>query len=247
MEPTSNISFVIAFSAGFLSFVSPCVLPLVPSYVSYITGLSLDDLCASQDKRRTREIAIKNSLMFIMGFSSIFMLFGASTTYIGQFFLSHQVIIRQIGGALIILFGLYIMGLFNFAVLARDARFHFQSKPAGYLGSYFVGVAFGAGWTPCVGPILGSILVYASTSGSVLTGVELLAVYSLGLGLPLLLASLGVQTFLNYFQKTKRYMNWISRASGAFLVAVGIMIFTNSLTQLTSYFTEIGVGWVIGQ
>jgi len=247
VEPTNNISFMIAFSAGFLSFISPCVLPLVPSYVSYITGLSLDDLCSAENKRRTREIAIKNSLMFIMGFSSIFMLLGASTTYLGQFFLAKQDIIRQIGGVLIIFFGLYIMGLFKLLFLARDTRFHFKNKPAGYLGSYFIGVAFGAGWTPCVGPILGSILIYASTSGSVSTGVELLGVYSLGLGLPLLLAAVGVQSFLFYFKKTARYMSWISRASGAFLVVVGVMIFTNSLTQLTSFLTQIDFGWVIGQ
>ncbi len=247
MDTTTNISFMIAFSAGFLSFISPCVLPLVPSYVSYITGLSLDDLCTSQDRKRVREIAIKNSMMFIMGFSSIFMLLGASTTYLGQFFLSQQVIIRQIGGVLIIFFGLYIMGLFKLLFLARDTRFHFKSKPAGYFGSYFIGVAFGAGWTPCVGPILGSILIYASTSGSISTGVELLGVYSLGLGLPLLLAAVGVQSFLFYFKKTARYMSWISRVSGAFLVVVGVMIFTNSLTQLTSFLTEIDFGWVIGQ
>lgn len=238
---------MIAFSAGFLSFISPCVLPLVPSYVSYITGLSLDDLSAAKDLKQMRVIAIKNSLLFILGFSSIFMLLGASTTYLGQFFLSKQEIIRQIGGVLIILFGLYIMGLFKFAVLARDVRFHFKSRPAGYVGSYLIGIAFGAGWTPCVGPILGSILIYASTSGSVLTGIELLGVYSLGLGLPLLLASVGIQSFLVYFKKTAKYMNWISRASGAFLVLVGTLIFTNSLTYLTSYFTEVGFGWVIGQ
>jgi len=247
MEATANISFMIAFSAGFLSFISPCVLPLVPSYVSYITGLSLDDLSSSTDVRRVREIAIKNSLLFIMGFSTIFMLLGASTTYVGQFFLSNQKIIQQIGGILIIFFGLYIMGLFKFAILARDARFHFKSRPAGYLGSYLIGVAFGAGWTPCVGPILGSILIYASTSGSVLTGISLLGVYSLGLGLPLLLASIGIQSFLIYFKRMARYMEWISRVSGAFLVVVGALIFTNSLTYLTSYLTEMGFGLVIGQ
>ncbi|VAX28900.1 Cytochrome c-type biogenesis protein CcdA (DsbD analog) [hydrothermal vent metagenome] len=247
MDTTTNISFMIAFSAGLLSFISPCVLPLVPSYVSYITGLSLEELTSSKDKRRMRALAIKNSLVFILGFSTIFTLLGASTTFVGQFFLQNQAFIRQIGGVLIIFFGLYIMGLFKFSILARDTRLHFKTRPAGYLGSYFIGVAFGAGWTPCVGPILGSILVYASTSGSVLTGVELLAVYSLGLGLPLLLASVGIQYFLFYFKKTAKYMGWISRTSGAFLVIVGVMIFTNSLARLTTFFTEIGIGAVIGQ
>ncbi len=247
MQATQNMSFFIAFSAGFLSFVSPCVLPLVPSYVSYITGLSLEELTSPEGKARARKMAMKNSLMFILGFSTIFIFFGASATFMGQFFLSNQAIIRKIGGVLIIFFGLYIMGLIKPALLMRDARFHFQNKPAGYIGSYLVGVAFGAGWTPCVGPILGSILLYASTTGSVFTGIQLLAVYSLGLGLPLFLSSLGVQTFLIYFKKTSRHLRFVSGASGVFLVLVGLLIFTNSLTRLTSFFTEIGLGWTIGQ
>ena len=247
MQATQNMSFFIAFSAGFLSFVSPCVLPLVPSYVSYITGLSLEELTSPEGKARAREVAMKNSLMFILGFSTIFIFFGASATFMGNFFLSNQAIIRKIGGVLIIFFGLYIMGLIKPALLMRDARFHFQNKPAGYIGSYLVGVAFGAGWTPCVGPILGSILLYASTTGSVFTGIQLLAVYSLGLGLPLFLSSLGVQTFLIYFKKTSRHLRFVSGASGVFLVLVGLLIFTNSLTRLTSFFTEIGLGWTIGQ
>ncbi|HZR45284.1 MAG TPA: cytochrome c biogenesis protein CcdA [Candidatus Manganitrophaceae bacterium] len=247
MQATQNISFFIAFSAGFLSFISPCVLPLIPSYVSYITGLSLDELTSPEGKARAREVAMKNSLMFILGFSTIFVFFGASATFMGQFFLSNQAIIRRIGGLLIIFFGLYIMGLIKPAILMRDARFHFQSKPAGYVGSYLVGIAFGAGWTPCVGPILGSILLYASTTGSVFTGIELLAIYSLGLGLPLFLSSLGVQTFLVYFKKSARHLRFVSGASGVFLVLVGVLIFTNSLTRLTSFFTEIGLGWTIGQ
>lgn len=238
---------MIAFSAGFLSFISPCVLPIVPSYVSYITGLSLDELTSPGGKKRARQIAMKNSLIFILGFSTIFIFFGASATLIGRFFLSNQAIIRKIGGVVIIFFGLYIMGLFKFSILARDTRFQFQTKPAGYIGSYLVGIAFGAGWTPCVGPILGSILLYASSTGSVLTGVQLLSVYSIGLGLPLFLSSLGVQSFLFYFKKSARYMGWISGASGAFLVAVGFMIFTNSLTRFTSFLTQIGFGWTIGQ
>ncbi|MFQ5580483.1 MAG: cytochrome c biogenesis CcdA family protein [Nitrospiria bacterium] len=247
MQQTGNISFLIAFSAGFFSFVSPCVLPVVPSYISYITGLSLDELTSPEGKGRAREIAIKNSLMFILGFSSIFILLGASATLLGQFFLSNQEIIRQIGGVIIVLFGFYIMGVFKLSFLMRDKRFHFKSKPAGYAGSYLVGIAFGAGWTPCVGPILGSILLYASTSGSVLTGIELLAVYSFGLGLPLFISSFGVQSFLIYFKKTTRYMGWINGVSGVFLVVVGVLIFSNSLTRLTSFFTQIGFGLTIGQ
>ncbi len=247
MTPEANISYMIAFSAGFLSFISPCVLPLVPSYVSYITGLSLDELTAEDGKSRARALAMKNSLTFILGFSTIFIFFGASATFMGKFFLSNQTIIRQLGGGLIVFFGLYIMGIFKLSFLARDARFHFKNKPAGYIGSYLIGIAFGAGWTPCVGPILGSILLYASTTGSVMTGIQLLSVYSIGLGLPLFLSALGVQSFLFYYKKTTRYMGWISGASGAFLVAVGVMIFSNNLTRFTSFLTQIGFGWTIGQ
>ncbi|MCG3114766.1 MAG: cytochrome c biogenesis protein CcdA [Candidatus Manganitrophus sp. SA1] len=247
MQATENISLFIAFSAGFLSFVSPCVLPVVPSYISYITGLSLEELTSPEGRARAREVAIKNSLMFIGGFSTIFILLGASATLIGRFFLMYQSAIRQIGGLLIVFFGLYIMGLIKPSLLMRDARFHFQNKPAGYLGSYLVGIAFGAGWTPCVGPILGSILLYASASGSVATGIMLLTVYSFGLGLPLFLSSIGVQSFLAYSRKTSRYMRWISATSGVFLVVVGLLIFTNSLTRLTSFFTQVGIGWSIGQ
>ncbi|MFQ5579609.1 MAG: cytochrome c biogenesis CcdA family protein [Nitrospiria bacterium] len=241
------MSFFIAFSAGFLSFVSPCVLPIVPSYVSFITGLSLDQLTSEEGRSQARELALKNSLMFFFGFSTIFILFGASATFLGRIFLSNQMLIRRIGGALIIFFGLYIMGLIKPLLMGRDARFHFKNKPAGYFGSYLVGIAFGAGWTPCVGPILGSILLYASTTGSVFTGIQLLAVYSVGLGLPLILSAMGVQSFLFYFKKTARYMSLVSGASGVFLVVVGVLIFTNSLTLLTTFFTDIGFGWTIGQ
>ena len=247
METTQNISLFIAFSAGFLSFVSPCVLPLVPSYVSYITGLSLEELTSPEGKARARRVAVKNSLMFILGFSTIFISLGASATVIGRFFLINQALIRQIGGVLIIFFGLYVMGIFKPALLMRDARIRLQNKPAGYIGSFLVGIAFAAGWTPCVGPILGSILLFASGSNSVWTGMGLLTVYSLGLGIPLFISSLSVQTFLAYFKKTARYLWLVSGVSGLFLVAVGVLIFTNSLTRLTSFFSRIGIGWSIGQ
>ncbi len=238
-----EVSYFLAFSAGLLSFVSPCVLPLIPSYLSYITGLSSDAIRSGSG--RVREVALENTLMFIAGFSALFIIFGASATFLGRFFLSHQQIVRQIGGALIVFFGLYIMGLIQPAFLMRDARFHFRERPAGLIGSFLIGMAFGAGWTPCVGPILGSILLYASLSDSVATGVWLLSAYSLGLGLPFFLASLGMQSFFPYFKGP--ILRWVNGISGGFLVIVGVLIFTNSLTNLTAYFSEIGVGWLLGQ
>src|SRR5579863_561417 len=242
-----DISWFVAFSAGFLSFVSPCVLPLVPSYITYVTGLSMEELTDPDREGRRRQIAIKNSLMFIAGFSTIFVLLGASATMVGQFFLSHQSLIRKIGGALIVFFGLYIMGALKLSFLARDIRVRLQDKPAGYLGSFVVGIAFAAGWTPCVGPILGSILLYAGTAGSVPKGILLLSIYSVGLGLPLFLTSLGLQSFLGYFRRLNRYLWLVSGVSGAFLVVVGLMLFTNSFTWLTAKLAQMGIGWSVGQ
>jgi len=179
----SHISIFVAFSAGFLSFVSPCVLPLVPSFVTYITGLTFEDITSAKEKTRVRYITITNSLAFIGGFSFIFVLLGASATFIGEAFLAYQDIIQKIGGILIVLFGLYIMGVIKLNFLSSEKKFHIENKPAGFIGSFLVGMAFAAGWTPCVGPILGTILLYASTTGSVAKGMGLLAVYSLGLGL----------------------------------------------------------------
>ncbi len=239
------ISLLIAFSAGFLSFVSPCVLPLIPSYLSYITGLSLNEMTASGGE--TRRVMTRNAMAFILGFSTLFIFFGASATFLGRFLLTYQAQIRQGGAVLIILFGLYTLGIVNPAFLARDARFHFQDKPAGLIGSFFVGVAFGAGWTPCVGPILGSILLYASTTGSMWNGITLLAVYSLGLGLPFFLSSLGVHAFLARSRSVGRHMKAITRVSGLLLVVIGLLLLTNSLARLTNFFSEIGMGWTVGQ
>lgn len=243
----TEMPILIAFSAGFLSFVSPCVLPLVPSYLSYITGLSVEELADPERRPVGQRVVIHHSLMFIAGFSTIFILFGATATVVGRFFLTHQSLIRQVGGVLIILFGFYIMGLLKAGFLSRDLRYMLKEKPAGYLGSYAVGLAFAAGWTPCVGPILGSILLLAGTTGSVLTGVVLLTAYSAGLGLPLFFTSLGVQSFLTTFKRLNRYLWVVSSLSGAFLVVVGLMIVTNSFTWLTAKLTQMGIGWTIGQ
>jgi cytochrome c-type biogenesis protein len=247
MEPTQSVSFMIAFTAGFLSFVSPCVLPLVPSYVSYITGLSLGELTSRDESRNIRWVTLQNSLLFILGFSLVFIAFGASATLIGQILLNYQVFIRKAGGILIVVFGLVIMGVFKIPFLMSYKQFQFKKRPAGAVGSVLVGVVFAAAWTPCVGPILGTILLYASTTNSVMSGIQLLTVYSLGLGLPLLVTSLAVNSFLVSFQKIRNYLWLVSLVSGLFLIAVGIMIFTNSFTLLTSWMSSYGIGWYIGQ
>jgi len=247
MFQVPDISLFIAFAAGLLSFVSPCVLPLVPSYVSYITGLTMEELTNETARARVRGTIIINSLLFIAGFSAVFIAFGASASLAGQLLLTYQDFIRKLGGVLIVVFGLYVMGLIKLKFLMAEKRVHFTSRPAGYIGSFLVGVAFAAGWTPCVGPILGTILVYASTTDSMMTGVKLLSSYSLGIALPLFITALAVDSFLNYFKKIRAYMYSISVVSGVFLVVVGVMLYTNSLTLLTSALERNGIGWYIGQ
>src|SRR6185295_9174903 len=236
-----QISLFAAFMAGVLSFVSPCVLPLVPSYVSYITGLSVDQLSNVAERRRLRKPILVNSLLFIAGFSTVFIAFGASASLIGQLLITYQDYVRKLGGILIIIFGLYLLGALKLGFLTAEKRFHFQSRPAGYLGSFLIGIAFAAGWTPCVGPVLGTILLYASTTESFTNGVTLLTSYSLGLGVPFLVTSLGVDSFLAYFKRVRAYLWGVSAVSGVFLVVVGVMIYANSLTIITSFLERYGI------
>lgn len=246
MEGSQNISLFIAFSAGLLSFVSPCVLPLIPSYISYITGLSIEDLKKREDEKGTRAIIIKNSLMFILGFSSIFVSLGASASFIGGLLDNYQDVIRKVGGILVIIFGLYITGLLKLRFLSVEKKVHIDSKPMGYAGSFLVGLAFAAGWTPCIGPILGSILVVASMGNSIIGGAKLLVFYALGLGLPFFLTALAINTFLSSFKRFHNYLRLISVISGVFLVIVGVLVYTNYLSILTAYFQSLGIGWSSG-
>ncbi len=246
-QSITNISLVAAFSAGLLSFVSPCVLPLVPSYISYITGLSIEQLTDATVRSKFKKSIIVNALLFIAGFTAVFVSFGASASFIGQALMTYQDHIRRIGGILIIVFGLYLLGVLNISFLKMEHRFQFRSRPVGYVGSFLIGVAFAAGWTPCVGPVLGTILLYASTTDSMINGVLLLTSYSLGLGLPLFLTALGVDRFLAYFKQARLYLWAVSTVSGVLLIIVGIMIYANTLTMITSFLEQHGVGWYLAQ
>jgi cytochrome c-type biogenesis protein len=248
IDSLNQVSLFAAFSAGLLSFVSPCVLPLVPSYLSYITGLSVEELANAQERQRYRNAIVLNALLFIGGFSSVFIAFGASASLMGQVLYQYQDLIRKVGGALIIVFGLYLLGILKMPFLMTERRLlHFETRPVGYLGSFLVGTAFAAGWTPCVGPVLGAILAFASTTDSMRDGVILLTSYSLGLGLPFLATALGVDSFLTYFKKMRAYLGGVSVVSGGVLVVVGVMIYADSLTMLTSFLERNGIGWYIGQ
>ena len=219
---------IAAFSAGLLSFLSPCVLPLIPSYVTFITGLSLEDV------QTARRAAIIHSVLFILGFTLIFLALGAAATAVGQLLIDQRVWISRIGGVLVIVFGLYMLGVFNVSLFSQERRVHIANKPVGYLGTVLVGIAFGAGWTPCIGPILGSILTYAASSADLRRGLWLLLAYSLGLAVPFLLSAVAVERFLRFFSRMKRQMNWITRTSGVLMVAVGILMVTNYFTILAS-------------
>ena len=235
MSPPQQISGMIAFSAGLLSFASPCVLPLVPSYITYITGVSFKELTDAEARSKLRWATIFHSLFFIMGFSLIFILMGASASYLGQLLAQYQYWIMKAGGVLIILLGIHFTGIINIPFLQMEKRFEMRKKPLGYLGSFLVGVAFAAGWTPCIGPILSTILIYASTTKSFTTGVLLLTYYSIGLGIPFFLSSLAFNSFLSAFDKIKRYMRVITLISGLFLIAIGILFLTDTFSEINSY------------
>jgi len=229
----SNVPFFIALAAGFLSFLSPCVLPLLPSYLSFITGVSLEELIQRGKDSRMRKITIINSLIFIFGFSLVFVLLGTSVSLVGNILFRYQIWITRIGGIFIIIFGLHLTGVLNLSLLQRDKRIHLGRRPLGYLGSFLAGIVFAAGWSPCIGPILGAILFYAASQNSILLGISLLVVYSLGLAIPFFLSSLALQIFLEYYAKLRKHLRLVSLISGGLLIAVGVLLATNNFALLS--------------
>jgi cytochrome c-type biogenesis protein len=227
VDMSADIALPVAFGAGLASFLSPCVLPLIPSYVTFITGMTLDDV------QRSRRLALIHALLFVLGFSLIFLALGASATLLGRLLVVYRVWISRVGGVLVLAFGLYLLGVFNLGAFSRERRVHITDKPLGYFGTVLVGVAFGAGWTPCIGPILGSILTYAATQGQVSRGVALLGAYSLGLAVPFVLAAVAMDRFLNAFNAIKKHMVWVTRVAGAMLVVVAVLMITDYMTVLT--------------
>jgi cytochrome c-type biogenesis protein len=227
---TQTVGLAVAFTAGLLSFLSPCVLPLIPSYVTFITGMSLDELTT---RERDRRAVLVHGVLFVIGFTLVFVTLGASATFLGALFAYASRWVERVGGALLILFGLYLFGLVRLPGAAREWRVHLSDKPLGYFGTVLVGVTFGAGWTPCIGPVLGGILTLAATRESVADGVGLLFVYSAGLAIPFLAAALLLDRFLGGVRKIGPWFPWISRLSGALLVAVGILMITGSFSILS--------------
>ena len=229
MTDPTTLGIAVAFLAGLLSFLSPCVLPLVPSYIGFLTGLSLDEMGS---RRRT---AFVHALLFVLGFTLIFLVLGASATVLGRSLKYHKVWLERAGGVLIIVFGLICLGVIKWGRLQQEKRLHLEQKPIGYLGSVVVGMAFAAGWTPCIGPILGGIFTLASASDTLGRGMALLGAYSAGLAVPFLLAAWAVDRFVAWFQRFRRYLPWVMKISGALLVVVGILLLTGQFTLLASW------------
>jgi len=227
-EP-ATLGLFVAFAAGLLSFLSPCVLPLVPSYIGFLTGMSLPEV------NSRRRVAVAHAALFVLGFSLVFVLLGASATALGRALNYYQLWLQRLVGLLIIGFGLVCLGVIKVDFLTQERRVHLEHKPVGYLGSGLVGMAFGAGWTPCIGPVLGGILGLAATSGEVSRGMLLLAFYSAGLAVPFLIAAVALESFLGWFQGFRRYLPWVMRVSGALLVFVGLLLVSGEFTRLAGW------------
>ena len=234
-----SVSFALAFAAGVVSFLSPCVLPLAPSYVTFVTGMSLDDL-AGGDRRGARRQAALHAALFILGFTIVFVALGATATVFGAAIRRSLPAIQQVGGVVIVLFGLYLLGALRIPALMREGRVHLAKKPGGRLGSVLVGVAFGAGWTPCIGPVLASILLYAGMKASMAEGMLLLAVYAIGLGIPFFLVAVAFNWFLAGARVVRGRLRMLERIAGAFMVVVGAMLASGRFAVLSNYLAGFG-------
>ena len=241
----TDVNVFVAFAAGIFSFLSPCVLPLIPSYLSFVSGVSLDEMRSEQARSRVRWRMVLNSLAFIVGFSLVFVSLGASASFLGGLFLNYRNTIRIVGGVFILIVGLSLVGAFKIAVLERYLQFDLKDKPAGYLGSVLVGITFAVAWTPCVGPILGATLALASTAQDVGRGMVLLTSYAAGLALPFFLSALAINSFLQFSQQVRRYIQTIYILGGMLLILVGLLLITDYMTLLNAYVLRFTPHWLL--
>lgn len=224
---------IAAFVAGLISFLSPCVLPLVPGYVSLISGVGVEELKAQEGNLLTK--VMLNSIAFIFGFSVVFITLGAISTEVGQMLAHYKSVLSEIAGVVIIVFGLHLTGIFKIKALYTDARLHSVKGGSTVWGAFLIGFAFAFGWTPCVGPILAVILGFASAQDSVVKGIVLLAIYSLGLAVPFLLTSIGIQRFLKFYSRFRSHMHALEVGSGVLLIALGILLVVGRFTLISNY------------
>jgi len=236
---STNVSLLTAFVAGLLSFLSPCVLPLIPGYISFISGASLQELSSTADIKKVRRKVLLNSIAFVIGFSVVFILLGASATAISKLMLKYLRPVSIIAGVVIIIIGLHTMGVFKIAALYSEKRFQTNTKPVNVFGSFVIGLAFAFGWTPCIGPILAGILAIAAAQHTVWKGIQLLIVYSLGLGIPFMITAYSITLFFKLFDKIKKYLNIIEWIAGLLLVVIGILMITGGLTVIAGALSSL--------
>jgi len=233
-----DIGFGAAFLAGLLSFVSPCVLPIVPPYLAYLAGVSFSDLQSAEVERERARRIILSAIAFVAGFSTVFVALGATASFIGQTIAQYFGILSIIAGVIIIIMGLHFLGLFRIGFLYREARVDVRNKPAGFVGAYVMGLAFAFGWTPCVGPVLAAILFIAGAEDTALRGAGLLAVYSFGIGLPFVIAAVFASRFISWANRFKRHMATVEKAMGALLVITGLLFVTGQMSRIAQWLLD---------
>ena len=236
-----EVSYLAAAGGGLISFLSPCVLPLVPAYLCLVAGTTLEELSEPDTDGNSKGInwrVVITSVIFVLGFSTVFILLGASASYVNRLIIEHLELISKIAGAVIVIFGIHMTGLVRIPLLYREARFNDLDRPQNWFGAYVIGLAFGFGWTPCIGPILGTILAIAASDSSLGYGVSLLGVYSLGLGIPFILAAFAINRFLSFMRRFRRYFKLVEVGTGLVLIATGLLIFSGQFQILAYWFLE---------
>ncbi len=242
-RPKLNVTYFGALLAGLLSFLSPCVLPLVPPYLCFLGGTTFDQLTGEDETpAHVYKTVIMSSVAFVLGFTTVFVILGATATAAGQLVVDNLPLLGKIAGVVIIIAGLHFLGVFHIPMLHREARYHADARPAGLIGAYFIGLAFAFGWTPCIGPVLAAILAMAAGEDSVRQGVGLLFVYSLGLGIPFIAAAIAIKPFMSTMQRFRKHLATVEKLLGGFLVLTGILFLTNSMTLISSWMLELFPG-----
>jgi cytochrome c-type biogenesis protein len=238
-----DVTYIGALIAGVLSFLSPCVLPLVPPYLCFLGGTTFDQLTGEDETpSHVYTTVVLSSIAFVLGFTTVFVILGATATVAGQLVAANLPLLSKIAGVIIIIAGLHFLGIIHIPILHREARYHADARPAGLLGAFVIGLAFAFGWTPCIGPVLGAILAVAAGEESVSQGVGLLLVYSLGLGIPFILAAIAIRPFLRTLERFRKHLSVMEKVLGGFLVLTGILFLTDSMTLISIWMLEMFPG-----